>query len=30
MYASAAMDAEHIEARILSVLGVARMGAKRA
>jgi 1-deoxy-D-xylulose-5-phosphate synthase len=30
MYAAAAMDAEHIEARILSVLGVARMGAKRA
>jgi 1-deoxy-D-xylulose-5-phosphate synthase len=30
MYASAAMDAEHIEARVLSVLGVARMGAKRA
>jgi 1-deoxy-D-xylulose-5-phosphate synthase len=30
MYAAAAMDAEHIEARVLSVLGVARMGAKRA
>ncbi len=30
MYAAAAMDAEHIEARVLSVLGVARMEAKRA
>ena len=30
MYAVAAMNAEHIEARVLDVLGVAQMGARRA
>jgi len=30
MYAAAAMNAEHIEAKVLAVLGIARVGARRA
>jgi 1-deoxy-D-xylulose-5-phosphate synthase len=30
MYASAAMNAEHIEAKVLNVLGIAAIGEKRA